>query len=116
MCARNLCCGLSEPGFESRLAERGVTTRNQCFLANFRSRVTRVWISDDFAGIFERRQTPPDKFIQAKLFRATNFDDAVCWLTYRNFAHSSRDVVRGHRLEEHGWQMHLAVNDGNVGD
>ena len=60
MRTRNLCCGLSQPGFETGLAESCVIARNQCFLAEFRSRVTRVWISDDFAGIFERGQTPPD--------------------------------------------------------
>src|SRR5580704_7191912 len=60
MCIRNLCCGLSEPGFETGLAESCVIARNQCFLANFRSRVTRVWIGDDFAEIFERGQAPPD--------------------------------------------------------
>ena len=48
--------GLRDPG----LAELCVIARKQCFLAEFRSRVTRVWISDDFAGIFERGQAPPD--------------------------------------------------------
>src|ERR1700674_3336989 len=57
---RNLCCGLSQPGFETGLAESCVIARKQCFLADFRSGVTRVWISDDFAGIFERGQAPSD--------------------------------------------------------
>src|SRR5260370_8303338 len=60
MCTRNLCCGLSQPGFETGLAESCVIAPNQCFLANFASRVTRVWIADDFAGIFHRGQPPPD--------------------------------------------------------
>src|SRR6266705_6844924 len=55
---RNLCCGLSQPGFETGLAESRVIARKQCFLADFRSIVTGVWISDDFAGIFERGQAP----------------------------------------------------------
>src|SRR5215467_2796995 len=53
MRTRNLCCGLSEPVFETRLAESCVIVRNQCSLADFRPRVKRFWVSDDFAGVFE---------------------------------------------------------------
>src|SRR5438128_6925659 len=60
MRTRNLCCGLSQPGFETGLAESCVIARKQCFLADFRSIVTGVWISDDFAGVFQRGQAPPD--------------------------------------------------------
>src|SRR5216683_5423689 len=81
---RNLCCGLSEPGFETRLAESCVTARNQCSLADFRPRVKCVWVSDNFAGIFECGQAPPYEFIQATLFRAPNFDDAVYRRAYRD--------------------------------
>jgi len=86
MRTRNLCCGLSEPDFESRLAESCVLARNQCSLADFRSRIKSIWISNDFAGIFECGQASPHEFIQAKLFRASNFDDAVYRLTYCNSA------------------------------
>ena len=110
MRTRNLCCGLSEPGFETGLAESGVIARNQCFLADFRSRVKRVWVSDDFAGIFECGQAPPDEFIQAKLFRASNFDDAIYRLTYCDLAYATRDIVGSHRLEKHRWQMHLVAD------
>jgi hypothetical protein len=55
---RNLRRGLSEPGFETGLAEPCVIARN-------------------FAGIFQRGQPPLDQFIHAELFRASNFDDAV---------------------------------------
>src|SRR5258708_19642044 len=65
---RNLCCGLSEPGFEARLSESCVIARNQCFLADFRPRVTGVWISDDFPGVFDRGQALPDQFTPPKLF------------------------------------------------
>src|SRR5712692_6664982 len=113
---RNLCCGLSQPGFETGLAESRLIPRKQCSLADFRSRVTRVWISDDFAGIFERGQTPPHQVIHAKLFRASNFDDAVYRLTHCNLAYGTRDIVGGHRLEKHRWQTHLAAADGNVSE
>src|SRR5882762_3339098 len=115
MRTRNLCCGLSQPGFETGLAESCVIGRNQCSLADFRSRVTRVWISDNFARIFERGQAPPDEFIQAKLFRASNLDDAVYRRAYCNSSHGTRDIVGSHRLEEHRRQMHLVAVDGNVG-
>ena len=52
--------GLNEPGFEGCLAEPCVIAWNQCSLADFRSRVMGVWISDDFAGIFERGEAAPD--------------------------------------------------------
>src|SRR5258706_2460999 len=115
MRARNLCCGLSQPGFETGLAESCVIAGNQRFLAEFRSRITSVWISDDFAGIFKRDQSPPDEFIHAKLLRASNFDDAVERLVYRDPAHRTRDIVGGHRLEKHMWQSHLFAVEGNVG-
>src|ERR1700745_1442097 len=57
---RNLCCGLSQPGFETGLAEPCVIARNQCFLAELRPGVKRIWVSDDFAGIFERSQASLD--------------------------------------------------------
>src|SRR5262249_32028561 len=57
---RNLCCGLSEPGFETGLAELCVIARNQSFLADSRSRVTRLRVSDDLAGIIDGGQSPPD--------------------------------------------------------
>jgi hypothetical protein len=112
---RNLYCGLSQPGLETGLAESCVFARNQCSLAEFRPRVTRVWIRDDFAWIFERGQAPPDEFIDAKLFRACNFDDAVYRLTYCNPTHGTRDIVGSHRLEKHMWQSHSFAVEGNVG-
>src|SRR5258708_31241692 len=115
MRTRNLGFGLSEPGFETRLAESCVVARNQRFLPEFRPRVKRVWISDDFAGIIERGQAPPDEFIHAKLFGASNFDDAVYRLTYCNPTHATCHIVGGHRLEKYRWQMHFAADHGNVG-
>src|SRR6266851_9237930 len=60
MRTRNLCCGLSQPGFETGLTESCVIARNQCSFAEFRSRVKRFWVSDDFAGIFQCGQAPPN--------------------------------------------------------
>src|SRR6266852_6622723 len=112
----NLCCGLSKPGLETRLAESCVIARNQCSLADSCPRVKRFGISDHFAGIFECCQAPPDQFIQAKLFWAPNFDDAVHRRANCNSCHGGRDIVGSHWLEKHRWQMHVAVNDGNGGD
>src|SRR5581483_1499999 len=69
--------GLSEPAFETGLAESCIVTGKQCPLANSRATVTGVWISDHFAGIFERCQATLDELIHAKLFWTCNFDDAV---------------------------------------
>ena len=39
MRTRNLCCGLSQPSFETGLAELCIIARNQCFFAEFCARV-----------------------------------------------------------------------------
>src|SRR5438477_5984839 len=109
MRTRNLCCGLSQPGFETGLAESSVIARKQCSLAEFRSSVTRVWISDDFAGVFERGQAPPYEFIQAKLFGPPYFDRAIYRLAYSNPSYATRDIVGSHRLEKHSRHMHLVA-------
>ena len=67
-----------------------------------------MWIGDDFARIFQRGQVPPDKFIQAKLFRPAYFDDAIQRRADRDLAYGTRDIVGSHRLEKHRWQMHLS--------
>src|SRR6266851_199862 len=113
---RRFHCGLSEPGFETRFAESCILVRKQCSLAEFCPSVKRFRISDDFAGIFERGQAPPDKFIDAKLFRASNFDDIVYRRAYCNSSHGARDIVGSHRLEKHMWQTHLVAVRGNVGE
>src|SRR5579872_179759 len=111
----NLPGGLTQPGFEAGFAESCVIARNQCSLAEFRSRVTRVGISNDFAEIFERGQAPPDELIQAKLFGASNFDNAVYRRAYRDSGHATGDIVGSHGLKKHMGQMHLVANHGNIG-
>jgi hypothetical protein len=39
--------------------------------------------------------------IDPKLFRTSNFGDAIHRLTYRNPGQGSRDILGGHRLEKH---------------
>src|SRR6266576_3472519 len=53
--ARNLCCGLSEPCFETGLAKSCVLTWHQRLIRDSRPRVKRVRVGDDLAGILERR-------------------------------------------------------------
>src|ERR1041385_1284177 len=108
-------CELSEPGFESCLAESCVIARKQGPLADLCPGVKRFGVSDDFTGIFEFGQPSPNQFIQAKLLRASNFDDTVYRRAYCNPCHGTRDIVSSHRLEKHMGQMHLAVFDGNIG-
>ena len=99
--------GLPEPGFETRSAESCIRVRKQCSLAELCPGVKRIRISNDFAGIFELGQLPPDKFIDTELFRASDFDDTVYRWAYCNSSHGARDIVRSHRLEKHMWQSHL---------
>jgi hypothetical protein len=57
---RNSCCGLSEPGFKTRLAKSCIVGRNQCSLADCGPRIKRFWVGDDFPGILKHGQAPPD--------------------------------------------------------
>src|SRR5262245_32871037 len=109
-------CGLSKPVFETRLAESCVIARNQCPIADFRPGVKRFRIRDDFAGIFEGGQPPPNQIIQAKLFRPSYLHDAVYGRAYRDPAYGTRDVVSSHRLEKHGRQTHHFALGGDVGE
>src|SRR5260370_7895317 len=97
---RNLRCRLTEPGFETCLPEPCVIARKQCSFTDFRSRVTSIWVSNNFTWIFERGQAPPDQFIQAKLFRSRDFDGAICRRADRDPSHIPRYIVGGHRLDK----------------
>src|ERR1041385_2143765 len=112
----NFSCRLGQPRFKTCWAELCVIARNECSLADFRARIKRIWVSNDFAGIFECGQTPPNQVINAKLFRSPYFHDAIYRRAYRNTGYATRDIVGSHRLEKHMWQTHFAVHDGNVGE
>jgi len=107
--------GLSKPRFETRFAKPGVVAGDQRALLDFRTRVSGVRVSDDLARIIERCQSPPYKFIDAKRFGAPNFDSAVDGLSDSDPAHSSCDIIGGHRLEKCIRQTHLRAVEGNVG-
>src|SRR5690348_5283712 len=67
----------SEPGFKTRLAEFGIIFRNERSLLDLDPVVARVRVGDDLTRIFPRGKCPPDEFIQAKLFRPSNFHGAI---------------------------------------
>src|SRR5215831_17367319 len=72
-------CRLSEPVFETRLAESRVIVGNQRPLAHLDAVVPPVWVGDDLAGIVKRRQGPLGEFIQTELFRPPDFNGAIHW-------------------------------------
>src|SRR6185437_6946043 len=113
--SRNLGRRLSQPGLKTGDAELRAPAWNQRGLAESGSRVTGIWISDNFAGVVKRGQTPPNQLIHAKLLRTSDFDDAVYWRTHGNPGHSRCNIFGGHGLEKHRRQMYLAVDHGNVG-
>ena len=96
------------------LAESRAIARKECSLTDLRSTVTRVWVSDDFAGILQCGQAPPDKFIHAKLFWPRYFNHAVYRLTYCNPGHATCNVIGGHWLKKHMRQMNLPLDNRNV--
>jgi hypothetical protein len=112
---RGFGCGLREPGFEARVAEPGVFAGDERSFADFRAGVARARVSDDFAGIVEGGQAPADEFVQTKLFRAANFNDAIYRRGDGDPAYQTRDIVGSHRLEKHRRQMRLAGDEGNIG-
>jgi hypothetical protein len=78
--------------------------------------VQRVWVSSNFAEIFQYGQAPSYQFIQAKLFGDPNFHDAVYRRTYYNPDQGTRDVVSSDRLVEHWCQTNLVARQkGDVG-
>src|SRR5262249_38856023 len=78
--------------------------------------ITRFRVSDDLARIFECGQSLLNQLIQAKLFRASDFDGAVYRRTFCDPANRARDIVGSHRLKKHGWHTHLLAVEGNVGE
>ena len=112
----DLTCGLTEPGFETRLAESRVVAGNECALAHLHAVVARVRVSDNLARILACGQTPPDEFIETKLFRPPYFNGAIHWWAHRDPAYRTGDIVGRHGLDEHRWQAHLVAVGGKIGD
>jgi len=68
--------GLSEPGFETRLAEPSAILGNERLLAHLDTVVARLRVCDNLARILVCGQTFPDEFIETKLFRPSYFHGA----------------------------------------
>src|SRR6185437_7570722 len=99
----DFACRLGKPGFETRGAKECVIARNECSLADFRPRIKCIWVSNDFARIFECGQAPPNQIIHAKLFWSPYFNDAIHRRAYRDARYGTRHILSGHRLEKHMW-------------
>src|ERR1700730_4796856 len=68
---------LSKPVFERDLSELRVVFGNECSLFHLDAVVASVRVSDNLARILACGSTPPDKFIEANLFRTTYFNGAI---------------------------------------
>jgi len=68
--SRRFRCGLSEPGFETRLAEPRAVVGNERLFAHLDTVVVRLRVCDNFAGILACGQGLPGEFIEVKLFRS----------------------------------------------
>src|SRR5262245_22364684 len=73
----NLFGGVNEPFLKARLAESRVIARNQRLLTHLDAVIASVWVGDDLAGILKLQQRPPDEFIQTKLFRPADLNEAI---------------------------------------
>jgi hypothetical protein len=74
---RFFCRGLSEPGFEPRLAQLCVIVGNECSLAHRNAVVTRVRIVDNLARVIPRDQGSPHEFIQREFLWSAYFYGAI---------------------------------------
>src|SRR6266404_4717361 len=97
---RALSRALLEPSFETSFAKSSILAGNYRPLTDFCTRVLGVWISDHLARIVKRRQSPAYQFIEAKRFRASNFDSAIDGRSDSDTAHSTCYIIGGHRLEK----------------
>src|SRR6187551_2701985 len=66
---RNLTCRLTEPAFETPLAEPRVIGCNKCSLAQLAAEVARVRVRDNFARIVVRSQLPSNEVVETKPLR-----------------------------------------------
>jgi hypothetical protein len=68
---------LSEPVFELEYSEDRVVFGKECALLHLDVVVATARIGDNLAWILVYAQKQPPKFIEAKLFRATNFEGVI---------------------------------------
>jgi hypothetical protein len=113
---RGLFCRLIEPVFEMRLAQLRVIVRKQRALAHLDAVVARMRLRDYLARILARSQVPSGEFIQAKLFRASDFNCAIHGCARRDSGHCTGYIFGCHRLEERGRQAYLVTHRGKIGD
>src|SRR5215475_11541778 len=100
---------MTDPVFESRLAESRVIVRNQCPLAHRDTEVASAGIRDYLAWILARSQVLPDEFVQAKLFGPPYFDGGLYRWAHCDFVQCNGDVIGCHRLEKRRRQAHLVA-------
>src|SRR6266478_8161907 len=105
--ARSFRRGLSDPGYETRLAESRAIAGNECLLAHFDSVVARLRVCDNLARILFCGQVLPGEFIETKLFRSPYFNGAIHRRARRDPAHRTGDIVRRHRLDKRSWQAYF---------
>src|SRR5580704_6800215 len=106
--------GRIEPGYETRLAELRVIARKECPLANVHAVIARLRVCNNLARILVRGQVLPAEFIEAKLFRASYFNDAIHWRARRDPAHRTGHIVSRHRLDERSWQAYFVALRGEI--
>src|SRR5712692_5064244 len=97
--ARRFRRGLSEPGFETGLAELRVIARKECPLANVHAVVARLRVCNNLARILVCGQVLPAEFIEVKLFWPSYFNDAIHWRARRYPAYCAGDIVSRHGLD-----------------
>jgi hypothetical protein len=59
---RDVVCRLTQPAFETHLAESGIIVRNKCSLAQLPSEEARVQVRDSLSRIVECGEVPSNEF------------------------------------------------------
>src|SRR5216684_1259130 len=85
--ARRFRRGLSEPGFETGLAELRAIAGKECPLANVHAVVARLWVCDNLARILVCGEALPGELIETNLFRPSYFNCVIHCCVYRDADH-----------------------------
>ena len=97
---RDLTCRLTQPAFETRLAESRIIERNTCSLAQPPSEEARVRVRDNLTRIVECGEVPSKEFIETELIRPPYFNRAIQRCAHRDLSGRIGDIVCSHRLDE----------------
>ena len=98
------------------MAEARFAQRHERALLDPAAEVSRLGVGYDLAGVADRLQKAGDDFVERRLFRADDLDDAVSRRCERHIGDDGSNVVRSDGLEQTGRQPNRVPLRTFVGD